>query len=66
MPVERVVIQCDVLPPIIDVDITVDHVEKVAKQTQGGAGPQGIICNILRDYSNAVVLEFYFYVALLL
>ena len=30
---------CDELPPMVDVDVTGAHVEKVARQIKGGAGP---------------------------
>ena len=32
---------CDSLPPILDVDITADYVERVAYRIQGAAGPGG-------------------------
>ena len=32
---------CDPLPPLADLNITADHVEKVAHQIQGVAGPGG-------------------------
>ena len=32
---------CDSLPPILDVDITADYVERVAHCIQGAAGPSG-------------------------
>lgn len=38
---ESVFMKCDVLPPLLDLDITVDYVESVAHQIQGSAGPGG-------------------------
>ena len=32
---------CDTLPPLIEVDITGSHVERVARGIQGSAGPGG-------------------------
>ena len=32
---------CDDLPPLLDLDITADYVERVAHQTQGSSGPCG-------------------------
>ena len=32
---------CDTLPPLLDLDITADCVECVARQIQGSAGPGG-------------------------
>ena len=32
---------CDSLPPVLDVDITADYVERVAHRIQGAAGPGG-------------------------
>ena len=34
-------LSCDSLPPILDVDITADYVERVAHRIQGAAGPGG-------------------------
>ena len=39
--IERAFLSCDELPPLVDVDITAAHVEKVARQIQGSAGPGG-------------------------
>jgi len=38
---ESAFMPCDVLPPLLDLDITVDYVERVARQIQGSAGPGG-------------------------
>ena len=38
---ESVFLPCDVLPPLIDLDIAVDHVEHEARHIQGSAGPRG-------------------------
>ena len=38
-------LSCSELPPLIDVDITGSHVEKVARQIQGSAGPGGSIAS---------------------
>ena len=32
---------CDTLPPLLDLNITADYVERVAHQIQGSAGPGG-------------------------
>ena len=37
--VEKAFVHCDELPPMVDVDVTGAHVEKVARQIKGGAGP---------------------------
>ena len=37
----EVFLSCSELSPLIDVDITGSHVEKVARQIQGSAGPGG-------------------------
>ena len=39
--VEITFLLCDKLPPLVDVDITAAHVEKVARRIQGSAGPGG-------------------------
>ena len=39
--VESAFLLCDVLPPLIDLDITAEYVEHVAQQIQGSAGPSG-------------------------
>ena len=41
---------CDTLPPLIDVDITGGHVEKVARRIQGGAGPGGSDASQWQNY----------------
>ena len=33
---------CDVLPTLIEVDVTAEHVQKVAKNLSGGAGVSGL------------------------
>ena len=38
---ESAFLSCDDLPPLFDLDITVDYVEHVAHQIQGSAGPCG-------------------------
>ena len=38
---ERACLPCDDLPPLIDVDVTGSHVERVARMIRGGAGPGG-------------------------
>ena len=38
---ESAFMPCDVLPPLLDLDITADYVERVAHQIQGSAGPGG-------------------------
>ena len=40
----------DTLPPLIYVDITVGHVEKVARHIQGGAGPGGSDASQWQNY----------------
>ena len=49
VPVEKAFLSCDSLPPIIDVDITAAHVEKIARQIQGGAGPGGTTAILWHD-----------------
>ena len=41
---------CDTLPPLIDVNITGGHVEKVARHIQGGAGPGGSDASQWQNY----------------
>ena len=41
---------CDTLPPLIDLDITGGHVERVARQLQGAAGPGGSSALQWRNY----------------
>ena len=41
---------CDTLPPLSNLDITAGHVEKVARQLQGAAGPGGSSALQWRDY----------------
>ena len=38
---ERAFLQCGKLPPLIDVDLTGAHIEKVARRIQGSSGPGG-------------------------
>ena len=38
---ESAFMPCDVLPPLLDLDITADYVERVAHQIQRSAGPGG-------------------------
>ena len=38
---ESAFMPCDDLPPLLDLDITTDYVERVAHQTQGSSGPCG-------------------------
>ena len=38
---ERAFLQCEELPPIVDVDVMGTHVERVAQMIKGGAGPGG-------------------------
>ena len=38
---ELALMSCDDLPPLLDLDITADYVERVAHQTQGSSGPCG-------------------------
>ena len=39
--VESAFMPCDDLPPLLDLDITADYVERVAHQIQGSSGPCG-------------------------
>ena len=41
---------CDTLPPLSDLHITAGHVERVARQLQGAAGPGGSSALQWRDY----------------
>ena len=36
---EKAFLHCDELTPMADVDVIAKHVEKVARQIKGGAGP---------------------------
>ena len=38
--VDDAFLECDVLPPLVDVDITGLHIERVARQLQGAGGPR--------------------------
>ena len=37
-------------PPMADVDVTAAHVEKVARQIKGGAGPGGTLATHWQDF----------------
>ena len=43
-------LSCSELSPLIDVDITGSHVEKVARQIQGSAGPGGSTATHWQDF----------------
>ena len=43
-------LSCSELSPLIDVDITGSHVEKVARQIQGSAGPGGSTASHWQDF----------------
>ena len=38
---KRAFLQCEKLPPLIDVDLTGAHIEKVTRRIQGSSGPGG-------------------------
>ena len=40
---------CSELPPLLDVDLTSSHIEKVAQQIQGSAGPGGFTASHWKD-----------------
>ena len=48
--VPSTVMPCETLPSLSDLDITVGHVEKVARQLQGAAGPGGSSVMQWHDY----------------
>lgn len=47
---EKAYIPCDDLPPLVDVDVTAAHVERVAHSIQGGAGPGGTMAIHWQDF----------------
>ena len=47
---EEAFLDCDVLPVQIDVDITAEHVGKIAKRIQGGRGPGGTTAIQWQDF----------------
>ena len=47
---EKAFLLCEDLPPLVDVDVTAAHVEKVARLIQGGAGPGGTMALHWQDF----------------
>ena len=46
----RAFLSCDELPPLVDIDMTAAHVQKVAWRIQGGAGPGGTLALHWQDF----------------
>ena len=47
---EKAFIKCEELPPVMDVDVTGGHVERVGRKLQGGAGPGGTTAMQWQDF----------------
>ena len=47
---KKAFLPCDDLPPLVDVDVTAAHVEKVARLIQGSAGPSGTTATHWQDF----------------
>ena len=47
---EKAFLACDVLPPLIEMDITASHVEQAAHSLRGGAGPSGVCAMLWQSF----------------